>query len=243
VALTKAAPAQRVEWEQHRRWVHSRWNIGRGSGQHVSIIGPTGRGKTVFVRETLLSSPKLAKHRVLYVDCKGDDPEITGAYKPVRHFPSRLERSLSVRQEQHYRLVDPNRAEAWKALDAAYKEGDWLIVFDEFRDVTDPKPPNLGLAAQCAFIYRKGRTRGVLFLSCTQAPRWVPREFYESPELLYIGQTRDRDVRRRLREIGGDTEMIEAGMLSLRRYEFLCVWDNGEKCAIVKVPAEVVHGG
>src|SRR6202035_1185621 len=100
-------------------------------------------------------------------------------------------------QDMHYRLVVPEggRLVVYRALQEMWKERDWLMILDELRDLSDPRPPHLRLGPQLTQIYRRGATRGLYIVGVTQAPRWVPREFYEAPEFLYIGQMLDKDAR------------------------------------------------
>src|SRR5437016_9003059 len=76
----------RVEWEPFFLWLCANWQ----AGEHVSIIAPTGAGKTHLVRYGLL--PCWQRYPVLIVQFKPRDPALAGLGREVKHFPSRIDR-------------------------------------------------------------------------------------------------------------------------------------------------------
>lgn len=247
MATPAAAPAvQRVRWADHIAMLDERWE----KGQHCSILGNTGDGKSRLVSglwKLWDDSP-----HALIVDIKGDDSEVTMA-QPVRKVPSKrrrtVERMLSVKQDhrEHYRLVLPRiaypevqRAERLKdarihlrdALETAYQQRDTVIYFDELFPVVNPRV--LGMTPELEDLWQRARYRDDTIIACTQWPRWIPSAFYDAPTYVYMSKFRDKRTRVRLREIGGDTDEIDAAMLSLQKYEFLFIADKGETMQVVK---------
>lgn len=207
-------------------------------GQHVSVIAQTGHGKTVLMNALLVL---VRDERICTFDVKGDDVELVGRGQRVRKFPKRLARSLSVSKDEHYQLVLPiDRAQARSiahaGLIAAYNEGDWVIVADETRALTDPRAPGLGLAPDLEMLWMRGRSRRITLLAGTQGPRWVPASMYDQPTYVYVSRLLDTRARKRIREIGGDTDRILACMNALAKYEFIFLTQDGEHCEIVKAP-------
>jgi hypothetical protein len=137
--------------------------------------------------------------------------------------------------------VSDKRQEAqqqvYEALKRVYDEGNWVVFLDEIRDITDPKPPNLGLVSWVDQIYRKGRVKRVSIVAATQAPRWVPASFYDQASFAWIGRLADEQKQKRLLEIGGLSRAHFPFVSSLQRREWLLSADNGEHLArtIVKV--------
>lgn len=215
------------------RWLRRHWK----PGQHISIIAPTGRGKTYLICRGLL--PMLERdRRVMLFDVKGDDSELR-MYERCSAFPSRFRRMIALSQQEHYRLVVTGdrsgaRNQVDQAMASAYKEGDWVLIFDETRAITDPKSPNLNLGPAVEQLWLRGRSRRVTIVAATQAPRWVPASFYEQARYIYIGRILDRRAAMRLSEIGGHTERIQQAIAQLRLYEFAFVDVVGEGISIVK---------
>jgi hypothetical protein len=250
--LAAAALPKRISWAQHRAWLDHNWH----RGQHVSIIAATGDGKSYLVREGLL--PLWADYRVLILDVKGDDETLAGLGQLVHSFPAVEDnpQQQPPAGERVYRLLVPEfewsprsgskrrdspglrRAQevAGTALHRCYQQGDWLIVLDEARAIVDNEQAfGLGLRGVVENIWQRGRSRGVALVSCTQQPLWMPSSFYSQPSVLYIARMLEPPTNR-LREIGGDTQLMRRTLPKLARYEFLVV-ERGGRTGIVKVGA------
>ena len=210
---------------------------------HHSIIGLTGSGKSYLAINGLL--PMCLKDRVLIVDTKGDDRLVSTTGKPVASLP---DQTWSVKRNNDdranwYRLVvktSPNdrglaRDQVRRALAKVYKEGEWVVYFDEIRDICDPRAPGLGLLPWVDEIYRKGRSRHLSVIAATQAPRYVPTSFYDQASFAWIGRIRDKQRQKRLLEIGGMTSDSLPLIAQLQRRQWLLAADNGEYFARTSV--------
>jgi hypothetical protein len=217
-------PVQRVSWEEHVAYLWPRWE----PGQHVSIIAPTGRGKDWLITRGLL--PLWRDHRVLYFDTKDFDPTLKGFGHRVQSFPNRLYR-LGMKREnggQWFRLHirsalagtshRAQRQTAYAAMAGAYREREWVIVVSEISHLAN----DLQLMPALRDIWKRGRAN-VTFIAAGQAPRWLPGEMYDQSSYLYLGPLRDTYARKRLSEIGGNTDEIKAALGQLRRFEWLFV--------------------
>ncbi len=234
-----------MPWRQHAAYLDEVWQPGgrtadnptANTSPHVSLIAPTGVGKTHLVTRGLL--PLWGRdYRVLFMDFKDDDPILKGYATAVGRFPGHIRQSVS--GGQWFRMKVPSRfSKATKvhqqniiydALRRAYLQKDWLIVVDELR-----VPLRLGLEDFLVEIWERGRSQRVTMIADTQAPRWMPGHFYDQPGHLYIGNTMDQRTRIRLKEIGGNSQSIIQAMNDLRPYEFIYVGEGGKKMEIVKV--------
>lgn len=222
-----------VKWPSVVPFVNKLWDP--ENTPHHSIIGLTGSGKSYLAINGILKG-MCAYDRVLIIDSKRDDPLVSTTGKGVKEIP-RFTWMGNHRKKEPYdswwRLeVEDSRPKAqrqvYKALDRVYKEGNWIVVFDELRDMTDPKPPNLGLNSWVDEIYRKGRSRHISVVAMTQAPRWVPASFYDQASFAWIGRLRDEQKQKRLLEIGGMTKNYLPFISGLQRREWLLTADNGE---------------
>jgi hypothetical protein len=241
----------RIEWAQHRAWLDHHWL----AGQHVSIIAPTGGGKSYLIRHGLL--PLWEEYRVLIIDSKGGEDATWAGYGQVVHeFPAAERGGQPPDREQGpriYRLISPGfewspalkresdglrraRTVVGSALDLAFRQRDWVIVADETRALTDSVASfGLGLRGLLEMIWQRGRALNVTLVAGTQAPRYVPSSFYDQPSLVYVGRTLDGRAQDRLDEIGGDTRAIQATMRALRRRDFLVVERDSGRMLITQV--------
>jgi hypothetical protein len=189
---------------------------------HVSIIAPNGNGKTYLELNGLL--PALRDEQVVFLDVKGWDTEINRhRLRRIRRLPTRIERNWrdTAPYARHYVFRANDSVETAKLLEKCYAEGGWTIVLDEERAITD-RHPSLGLNAQIEKYRLRGRGR-VCLIAGTQAPRWVASSFYEQAHHLYIARIEDKRARRRLQEIGGNSEVIDSVVANLGRYEYLYI--------------------
>lgn len=222
-------------WPQVSQYIDRAWDP--ENAPHHSIIGLTGSGKSYLAVNGILR-PLCAMDRVLIFDTKGDDPLVSKQGKRVTALQSeRVWRSLTRRREPFdlwQRLVvsddrEHARRQVGHALDQVWRQGNWVIFFDEIRDITDPhKETGLGMLAPVDRIYRKGRSRHISIIAATQAPRWVPSSFYDQSSFAWIGRIRDKVRQKRLLEIGGLSSDALPIVGQLQRREWLLSADNGE---------------
>lgn len=234
-----------MPWRTHLAYLDEVWQPGgrtpdnptANTSPHVSLIAPTGEGKTYLVTRGLL--PLWGRdYKVLFVDCKDDDPILKGYATAVKRFPGVLRRSVGGRP--WYRLKIPSRFTRaskiqqqnvlFDALRRSYLDKDWLVIIDELR-----VPIRLGLEDFLVEIWERGRSHRITMIADTQAPRWMPGHFYDQPGHLYIGSTMDQRTRIRLKEIAGNSKAIVDSMAQLRPFEFIYVGEKGRKMEIVKV--------
>lgn len=182
-------------------------------GQHFSVVAPTGYGKSRLIVRGLL--PRFT-HTVT-LDVKGDDPELTtkAAGKRVPSFPTKFDLARArlsgdnpnMRFRVHPGDLGPRAKaafdgvfrHAWAAGKARKAKGSWLLNVDEARIMAD----HLGMERHLTTGWVLGRSRGITMLAGTQAPRYVPSEFYDQVSWLAIGRFRDDRTLKRLAEIGG----------------------------------------
>lgn len=198
------------DWDGIQSRINQFWIADKAP--HHSIISYTGGGKSYLIVNGIL--PLVEDENVLIIDVKGDDETLQGIGKPVTKIPRRGMRTFEQwlsdgkPRENWYRLIVSEdwadaRNQVGKALHTCYKEGNWNIVFDETRALTETRIPSLNLGPYVEQLWLRGRSRKVCVIAATQGPRWVPRSFYEQAQFHWIGVVEDEDSQKRLREIGG----------------------------------------
>ena len=226
-----------MPWPEHYLKLDQLWE----PGQHTSIIVPNGMGKDYLITRGLL--PLWLGYKVLYIDIKKADPTLAGFGRLVHQFPSFWERAG--RRPHWFRLhvnsalggvgMDRQRWIIYDALKQAAREGGWLVVIGEISYVAN----HLHLGQVLRDIWIRMRNE-ITLVGATQAPRWAPGELYDQPARVYLGPIRDSASRKRLIEIGGNTDIIKAVMPTLEKFDFLYI-DTRDAAdtdiAIVRVPA------
>lgn len=199
-------------------------------GEHFSLIGPTGQGKTTLAHELLTS--EYHPYRVVvatkpYDDVleaflrKGANPR----YKRIEHWPPRspphLQPNLVLWPKWKSDRDTPHQAEVIReALNDIMGERGWTVFIDELSYLCDM----LGLDKLLRIMWRQGRSSGITILGSTQRQAWVPLELYsQATHVCFFRMVDKRDLER----IGGlgtiDPEHIRAAVRTLDDFEFLYV--------------------
>jgi hypothetical protein len=222
------APAERVGWDEWRKWFASEWK----QDEHVSIIGPTGTGKTALAVDLL----KIRRF-VVFVMTKPDDPKLVRAldrlhYVKVPAFPKAppddIDRYFLWPPGSGDLSADGLQQQRTILRDAFVKifrgprgglPGRWCICLDEARYVADPS--YLGLRREVNQLLIQGRSLRISVVLNFQRPSWVPPEAYDQASHLFIAMDNDRRNVQRFREIGGvDGDRVAATVQSLKLYEW-----------------------
>lgn len=211
----------RVTWSRFR----SSWGRSYAPGEHVTIVGPTGQGKTTLAVE--LVEPR---RHVLFLATKPEDPIVgeleRSGWRVTRELEIRTVNGRIIDRRLVYwppagRLgeVRVKQAEAMhRALDYVYRSRNWTVLADETVWLAD----DLRLEDDITTLLYQGRTLGISFVALAQRPAWVPRACYSQASHLFLFATSDRDDLRRLADIGGSkVEEIRMLLPTLQKYEFL----------------------
>lgn len=209
-------------------------------GQHVSIVGPTGSGKSVFARALLPLRDYTA-----VVATKPRDSTLDAL---AREHGYRRMRDWSPRPGERRVLLWPRltKTDQWRAARPVYEEalrrvyqaGNWALCLDEARVVCDERRPFLGLAPYMRLLWTQGRALGVSIVAGTQRPAWVPPEMFDQADHLVF--FRDGSANN-LKTIGGlvglDDRDIRQGVPALDAHELLYV--NPREGRIVRTRVEL----
>ncbi len=217
---------QRIPWSEFLKQFD--WK----QGEHISLIGPTGLGKSTLVSEL----QEYRKYVVAFIT-KAKDPTIDKLKK--RGFVK-----IKTWEPIHNRnLLWPDikkTSDKWKqqevfgeALEEIFVAGAWCVWLDEIRYITE----TLKLGEQVQLLWLQGRSLGISVVACTQRPFKVPQEMYDQATHLFFNKDGDDRNLMRLREISGvvDKQAIKAAIPELEKFEFLyCNTRTGYAC-ITKV--------
>lgn len=219
-----------------RRWVYR-------PGEHVTLLAPTGGGKT-YLAAQLLDHALTGRLRAVALVMKPRD-------KTAAMFAKRLKLRVvrtwppmpSIWQPQPRGWVlwpkhrfDPQyddlhlHREFRKALLDSYKKGDRIIFGDEVAGLVD----DLGLERELKAIWSRGRSMGAGLWSATQRPSHIPLLAYNSAEHLFLAYDPDKRNQDRFSEIGGvDPALVKSTVLELGKWQWLYIRRSDRAMCIV----------
>jgi hypothetical protein len=167
-------------------------------GEHVTIIGPTGQGKTTV---GLAIMPKRRFQVVLAT--KPRDEVVTRArdlgFRTTRQWPPPplQERVIFWPPAEHPDDIPRQKEAVRKFLVYLYQSGGWCLLIDELWYVCK----FLGLAPLMELLWSQARSLGLSVVGGTQRPAFVPLLAYDSATHLFLFQSNDAVNLRRLAEL------------------------------------------
>lgn len=207
-------------------WAEFRESFDWKQGDHVSIVGPTGSGKSTFALALLPRRDYTAVFATKPRDRTLDALVRDHGYRRMRDWTPRPgeKRVLlwpKLTQAHQWREARPTYE---RALERIYTAGNWCVCLDEARVVCDERRPFLGLAPYLRLLWTQGRSLGVSIVAGTQRPAWVPPEMFDQATHLVFFKDGSAT---NLKTIGGlvglDDRTIREGVPALDDHELLYV--------------------
>lgn len=224
----------------------ARWQ----QGQHVSLIGPTGQGKTVLTRKLL---PRRSFVAVLASKPRDDGLDRMISEDGYRKVESWAKRPKPIRMgtDARGRAIWQSRIMLWPrmnglladSLDEQYQEyraclsdamaeGGWCIVADDVSWQVEM----LDLGRELKAVWKLGRSSGISLVANIQRPAFVPHDAYSAASHLMLWQNSDERDTRTLSGLGGlPAEPIRAMVRTMPEHEFLNIEPRAKLLTISKV--------
>jgi hypothetical protein len=209
-----------VSWDDFLGF-YFRWN----QGEHVTMIGPTGRGKTTLalailpLRQFVMAIATKQRDPVLYqLESRGYQRITSIRDTPPKEAIPRI--VLEAKLPKGAESVADQRRIVKEALAYVYIQGGWCLYLDEVRYVTE----FLKLDSDVELLWQQGRSAGISVVAAAQRPAWVPLSAFSMATHLFLWRTSDE---RDLERIGGlgafDSRAIAREVATLGRHSVLYV--------------------
>lgn len=228
---------ERVPWaelgpEFYRVWG---WPNGRPEAEHVSVVGPTGSGKSMFQSEIVTTRAALRGSYVVVIATKPADATLRKTGWPiVNKWPPPWGKHERVifwpKAGKPIEGVKVQRVAIGRMLNEIWRpDAHTILVFDEIAYVEQ----ELGLKTIVDRYWREGRSLGFTLVAGTQRPRNVSRYMWSEPSWSVAFPPADEDEAKRVAEIvGGRSRFANILTHDLKRHEFLLV-NRREKIAYI----------
>lgn len=216
---------ERVPWSAWWPRFARAYRVGRDHADHVTILGPTGTGKTVLA----LRIAELRRF-VVVLGTKPRDRNLARATSgwypaPDGELPSPTLHNRVVVWPPHTDSelddVRRHRAAFQRTLRDAYTAGGWHVVADEMNYLMD----DLRMRGVITRSFRGGRSMAHGMIVCAQRPRHVPLEALSGAQHVIMFGTNDEEDVKRLGGLNGvSSDLVRSTVRSLgRAYDFLHV--------------------
>ena len=209
--------ATEVPWQQFL----AKWPSQYRQDQHVTIIGPTGSGKTVLAKQLIQCRT--------YVVGLGVKPKDESMSPLIRQGWHRIEKWSSRPRSATRLLLWPksvgvqsdrtmHKERFTELLEAVYKQGAWTLWTDELRYLTH----HCRMLELFQQLYVTGRSNKISIMASAQRPAFVPLEAYSQATHLYLYRTGDeRDLARMGGLNGTNAKQVAATVADLPAHTFL----------------------
>ena len=232
-----SAEVPTVEWDTFLA------QLGWHQGQHVTLIGPTGSGKT-----TLTNALLPLRRFVIFFGTKPSGRDDT-ALELVKHHGYRLVRDV----DQLPQVITPKNSrivfwpkfttpadvpmQAWQ-IDAttrrAFVEGGWCLVVDE----TWYWEHELRLGRMLSQLWTQGRSLGLSLVAGTQRPAHIPLLAYDQATHVFFWRDNDERNLKRISGMNGlNAQLIRATVSALPDHHVLYVNTRTGRMAVTVAPA------
>lgn len=200
----------------------------RGKAEHVTLIGPTGQGKSVLGLALLDARGKARDASEVILATKPRDRALDAlARQPDWHKISKWppgygqDRVIFWPRFGDVGTVSARHAAIFRdVLEDIFHERNRVVYLDEAYYLSD----DLRLKDLLTKFWQMGRSQNIILVAGTQRPVAVPRPMFSECSWFFAFRTADEDELRRVSEIGGvDNRKLREVIRALRPHEFVCV--------------------
>jgi len=215
----KSEPIPTVSFDEWRSYFARKWN----QGEHVTILGHTGSGKTTVafeilpIRRFVLALASKPRDRLI-------DTAKTNGFHVAKEWPIDFRLyPYNVLWPKIAKVEDLRTQQAvfGRCLHDVYRVGGWTLYMDEVRYLGE----TLRLRKLLELLWLQGRSNDISIVATSQRPAWIPLEAYQSADHLFMFRESDMRNLQRLREIGGvDRDRLAYDLQRIPKHD--CIYVN-----------------
>jgi energy-coupling factor transporter ATP-binding protein EcfA2 len=228
----------RVGWAEFTEH-HLVWH----QGEHVSLIGPTGSGKTTLALAILPLRQYVIAFATKPKDATIDTLVRSKGWRLVRTW-ERMPSPANIRTGParivfwpKYATPDDEPRQAWEignAIRNAFVQGGWCLFVDEVWWFAN----KLGLGRWLESIWSQGRSIGLSLVAGTQRPAFVPLMMYDQATHCFFWRDNDERNLKRISGMNGlNAQLIRSTVAALATHEVLYVNTRTGAMVVTKAPA------
>lgn len=233
----------RLAFIPRSEFLRYRWSY--ETGEHVTILAPTGWGKTHLAQELLAATATPERPAISMVMKPRDDTVSRWArgarFKTVRDWPPRHPWPWQEQRPRGYLLwprpiddvdeeTERHREIFARCILDSYKRGGRIIFADEMFSLVN----ELKLAKDVNRVWTKGRSMGCGQWAASQRPSEIPLHAYSMASHLFIGYDKDKRARERYEEISGmDPGLVAHYVALLPEFHWLYIRSRDRKICII----------
>lgn len=213
-------------------------------GEHLTILGPTGNGKTWLAMQLLerVATPEVPAV-VLVMKPKDDTSRdfakangfvIVKDWPPPPHVRIQKKPPGYILWPDHVHDPDVDlprhRMIFRRAVLDAYKKGNRILFADELFSLC----AELNLPKEIITVWSKGRSMGTAVWGASQRPSDIPLWAYSQATHLFLGADKDVRARDRFAQIGGvDPDLTKYAVDHLRKHQWVYIHQTSGTMCIV----------
>jgi len=205
-------------------------------GEHCSLVGATGSGKSVCGIELckIIGKRRAKDGRpsrvVILADKPRDDTvmrlHVKDKWPIIKRWPPNYGQEHVIvwpRGGTPEQETKRHRAVFQPLLDQIYVEGGQTVYIDEAAYFEDALPAGLGMRGTMSKYWRAARSNRVSMVAGTQRPTHVSRLMWSEPSWLFIFTVEDEEDLKRVAQLSGQRISVQVIVPQLGGHEFLCV--------------------
>lgn len=205
VGLSKKAPTKvyEVGWDGFLKYFSNVFK----QGDHVSLIGSTGCGKTTLAFYGILP----IRDYVCVMATKPRDKQLTGlqdyGYVKIKSWPPDYAWNRRVLLWPNSKRIEDTATQALtfsSTLSQIYETGAWAIYIDELHYMID----TLKMERLLSMIWQQGRSMDISLVASMQRPAKVPLLAYTQATHLFFWRSNDENDLKRIGGIGWQNSKI-----------------------------------